>query len=111
MDPLQGLIGIKLTHLLAGVAGGVVRAFLAGGSWLAAVSSVVVGSLTAGYLTTPVYTGAKSWFPALGNDTSSEHAIGFLVGLTAMLICEGVLKTARVWARNPSFPTFKEPKG
>lgn len=104
MDPLQSLIGIKLTHLLAGVAGGVVRAFLAGGSWVAAISSVVVGSLTAGYLTTPVYHGAKSWFPALGHDISSEHAIGFLVGLTAMLICEGVLRAARGWSKNPKLP-------
>lgn len=109
MDPLQSLVGIKLTHLLAGVAGGVVRAFLAGGSWLAAVSSVVVGSLTAGYLTTPVYKGAKSWFPALGSDTSSEHAIGFLVGLTAMLICEGVLKAARGWSKNPILPPGGKP--
>lgn len=109
MDPLQSLIGIKLTHLLAGVAGGVVRAFLAGGSWVAAVSSVVVGSLTAGYLTAPVYKGAQSWFPALGNDPSSEHAIGFLVGLTAMLICEGVLRAARGWSRNPKLPSSGKP--
>lgn len=109
MDPLQSLIGIKLTHLLAGVAGGVVRAFLAGGSWVAAISSVVVGSLTAGYLTTPVYSGAKAWFPPLGHDTSSEHAIGFLVGLTAMLICEGVLRAARGWSRNPKLPSSGKP--
>lgn len=105
MDPVQGLIGVKLTHLVAGVAGGVVRAFLSGGGgWLAAMSSVVVGSLTAGYLTTPVYTGARAYFPSLGNDVSSEHAIGFLVGLTAMLICEGVLRAARGWASNPRIP-------
>ena len=109
MDPLQSLIGIKLTHLLAGVAGGVVRAFLAGGSWVAAISSVVVGSLTAGYLTSPVYKGAQSWFPALGHDTSSEHAIGFLVGLTAMLICEGVLRAARGWSKNPKLPNSGRP--
>lgn len=107
MDPLQSIIGIKLTHLLAGVAGGIVRAFLAGGSWVAAVSSVVVGSLTAGYLTTPVYSGTKAWFPAVGHDASSEHAIGFLVGLTAMLICEGVLKAARGWSKNPTLPASK----
>ena len=105
MDPVQAILGIKLTHLMAGIAGGVVRAFLAGGSWMAAISSVVIGSLTAGYLTTPVYAGAKAWFPMLSNDVSSEHAIGFLVGLTAMLICEGVLRAARGWAKNPKLPT------
>ena len=104
MDPVQGLLGIKLTHLIAGIAGGVVRAFLAGGSCMEAVSAVIVGSLTAGYLTTPVYAAARAQFPSLANDPSSEHAIGFLVGLTAMLICEGVLRAARGWSRNPKLP-------
>lgn len=103
MDPVQGFLGIKLTHLLAGVAGGTVRAFLAGGGWLAATSSVVIGSLTAGYLTTPVYKIAQSYLP-LNVETSTEHAVGFLVGLTAMLLCEGVLKAARGWSQNPTVP-------
>lgn len=104
MDPLQALLGIKSTHLIAGIAGGVVRAFLAGGSWMEAVSSVVVGSLTAGYITTPVYAAASAYLPGIANDVSSEHAIGFLVGLTAMLICEGALRFARGWSRHPNFP-------
>lgn len=103
MDPLQTLIGIKLTHLLAGVAGGTVRAFMSGEGWLAAFSSVVVGSLTAGYLTGPVYLAAQKYV-AIPVDPSTEHAIGFLVGLTAMLICEGVLKSARIWSRRPTIP-------
>jgi hypothetical protein len=65
---------------------------------------VVIGSLTAGYLTTPVYAAAKAWFPLLAGDASSEHAIGFLVGLTAMLICEGVTKAVRGWSNNPRLP-------
>ena len=104
MDPLQTLLGIKTTHLVAGVAGGIVRAFLAGGGWLAAISAVVIGSLTAGYLTAPVYSAARAWFPLLAGDASSEHAIGFLVGLTAMLICEGVTKAVRGWSNNPKLP-------
>lgn len=107
MDPFQAILGIKGTHLLAGVAGGTVRAFLAGGGWLAAFSSVVIGSLTAGYLTAPVFAGVQAWFPFVENDTSSEHAIGFLVGLTAMLICEGVLRAARGWSKNPKLPGAK----
>ena len=104
MDPVQAVLGIKATHLVAGVAGGTVRALLAGGGWLAAISSVVIGSLTAGYLTTPVYAAAKAYFPLLAGDASSEHAIGCLVGLTAMLICEGVLRFIRAWSRNPTIP-------
>lgn len=103
MDPLQTLIGIKMTHLLAGIAGGTVRAFLSGEGWLAAFSSVVVGSLTAGYLTAPVYAGSQKYF-GIPPDPSTEHAIGFLVGLTAMLICEGVLKSAKLWSKKPTLP-------
>lgn len=107
MDPLQTLIGIKLTHLFAGIAGGTVRAFLSGEGWLAAFSSVVVGSLTAGYLTGPVYLGAQRYV-SLPPDPSSEHAIGFLVGLTAMLVCEGVLRWVRVWSQNPVIPSKED---
>ena len=95
MDPVQALLGIKTTHLVAGVAGGAVRALLSGGGWLAAISSVITGSLTAGYLTTPVYAAARAYFPALTGD---------IVGLTAMLICEGVLRFIRGWSRNPKLP-------
>ena len=104
MDPLQGFIGIKFTHLVAGVAGGMVRALLAGGGWSAAVTSVIVGSLTAGYLTTPIFKAAKASFPSIGGDVSTEHATSFLVGLTAMLICEGVLRAVRGWSKKPSMP-------
>lgn len=103
MDPLQALIGIKSTHLIAGVAGGVVRALLAGGDVMSAIAAVVVGSLTAGYLTTPVYQAATNYLP-LVKDQSTEHAVGFLVGLTAMLICEGTLRAVKTWSRNPKIP-------
>ena len=106
MDPVEAAVGIKLTHLLAGVAGGTVRAFLAGEGFLAAFSSVIVGSLTAGYLTGPVYAAAQNYID-LPADPSTEHAIGFLVGLTAMLICEGVLRAVHAWAKKPHFPKAK----
>lgn len=106
MDPVEAAVGIKLTHLIAGVAGGTVRAFLSGEGFLAAFSSVIVGSLTAGYLTTPVFAMVRTYVE-LPADPSSEHAIGFLVGLTAMLICEGVLRAVRTWAKRPHFPRSK----
>lgn len=108
MDPIETAVGIKLTHLIAGVAGGTVRAFLSGEGFIAAFSSVVVGSLTAGYLTGPVYAAARSYVD-LPPDPSSEHAIGFLVGLTAMLICEGVLRAVRGWSKKPH--VFQNHKG
>lgn len=106
VDPIQAIFGVKATHLLAGVAGGTVRALLAGGGWFAAVTSVIIGSLTAAYLTTPSYQIATSYL-ALPVENSTEHAIGFLVGLTAMVVCEGTLKYAKSWARNPSLPGGK----
>ena len=108
MDPLQAFIGIKSSHLVAGVAGGIVRAFLAGNDFGTAIASVVVGSLTAGYLTSPAYNAVTGYFPST-TDSSTEHAVGFLVGLTAMLICEGVLRYVRSWSRNPTIPPLEGP--
>jgi len=103
MDPLQQLIGIKATHLLAGLAGGTVRALLMGGGWWAATTSVMIGSLTAGYMTAPAFAAATAYF-GIPPETSTEHAVGFLVGLMAMLLCEGILRMARTWAKNPTLP-------
>lgn len=103
MDPLQAMIGVKTSHLIAGIAGGIVRALLAGSDMMTAIASVVIGSLTAGYLTSPVYKAVTVYFPASA-DTSTEHAVGFLVGLTAMLICEGALRFAKQWSKNPTMP-------
>lgn len=99
----ETVLGIKVTHVVAGIAGGTVRALLLGGGWVAAITSVVIGSITAGYVTTPAYYLALKWFPVPA-EPSTEHAIGFLVGLTAMLICEGFLKYAKGWSRNPVVP-------
>jgi hypothetical protein len=99
MDPLQALVGIKTTHLLAGIAGGTVRAFLAGGGVVSGISSVVVGALTASYVS-PL---ALEYFPGTVAD-KSELAVVFLVGLTGMLICEGVTKFVKSWSRNPKLP-------
>lgn len=110
MDPVEGLIGVKLTHLVAGVAGGTVRAFLSGfDDWISATAAVVVGSLTAGYLTMPVYklTIAKLPIPP---EASTEHAVGFLVGLTAMMICEGALRFMKGWSKAPKVPPYNGPK-
>lgn len=105
MDPIEGFVGIKLTHLIAGVAGGTVRAFLSGfDDWISAVAAVVVGSLTAGYLTTPVYKMATVNFPVPA-EAGTEHAVGFLVGLTAMMLCEGVMRAARGWSKSPKLPS------
>jgi uncharacterized membrane protein len=106
MDWLHAFLGIKASHLIAGIAGGIVRAFLTGSDLMTAVASVVVGSLTAGYLTSPIFTATAPYLP-LPPDASTEHAVSFLVGLTAMLLCEGVLRATKTWSKNPKMPGGK----
>lgn len=106
---IETIFGIKITHLVAGVAGGTVRYLLVGGGVVMAVTSVLAGSLTAGYLTTPAYFTIVKYFPGWA-DPSTEHAAGFLVGLTGLLICEGAMRYAKRWTDNPSFPPQLPPK-
>lgn len=106
---IETIFGIKITHLVAGVAGGTVRYLLIGGGWMMAFTSVVAGSLTAGYLTTPAYFTIIKYFPAWA-DPSAEHAAGFLVGLTGLLICEGAMRYAKRWTDNPTLQPPTTPK-
>lgn len=99
VDPLQTYLGFKTGHFVAGVAGGVVRALLVGGGWLSAITSVLVGSLTSSYLTPTVYAYVQM-FPF----RTDEYATSFLLGLTAMLLCEGVMYRAKKWRSDPVIP-------
>ena len=95
------IFGIKITHLIAGILGGTVRAFLVGGGWTAAFISVFVGGVTSAYFTAPLTVSPVNYwvFP--------EGTVGFLIGLTSMLICEGILKYAKAWSVTPLFPKGK----
>lgn len=97
---METLLGVKITHVVAGFAGGVVRAFMVGHNFWTAISSVIIGALTAGYLTTPIYKAALAYLP-VHEDPSTEHAVSFLVGLTAMLICDGILHVVKTWSDEP----------
>lgn len=90
----ETLVGVKITHIAAGAAGGSVLALLTGGGWQKAVTCVTAGLLTASYLTTPVYFGIVRYFPNL-NDPSTEHAAGFIVGLTALVTCEWIMRNVK----------------
>lgn len=88
-------LGVNVQDLLAGLSGGIVNAFVFKRSdpW-SIIGSVVVGSLTANYLSGPVgrYTG------------TSGGAAAFIVGLAGMAICQGIVQAARSWK-----PFIKEP--
>lgn len=87
IDPLIDL-GVKTQDLVAGLAGGIVNAFVfQRGSPVAIVGSVVVGALTAAYLTDP----------AAKLTGTTGGATAFIVGLAAMAICQGILSRVAKW--------------
>jgi hypothetical protein len=85
-------LGIHVPDLIAGLSGGIVNSFVVRRSdpW-SIIGSVVVGALTANYLSGLVgqYTG------------TSGGAAAFIVGLAGMAICQGVISAAKSW--KPSF--------
>lgn len=74
-------LGLRIQDIIAGLSGGVVNAFVFRRSepW-SIIGSVVVGALTANYLSEPAikYTG------------TSGPATAFIVGLCGMAICQGI---------------------
>jgi hypothetical protein len=75
-------IGIKIPDLAAGFGGGVVNAlFFKRGKPMDVVASVVGGAITANFL-------AQSVGRLCGTDVGVS---GFIVGVTAMAICQGLL--------------------
>jgi hypothetical protein len=81
-------LGIGLQLIIAGFAGGVLNALIMGNSRpFAVVTSIVAGTLTANYLA-----GTLAAFMNV-----SENAAAFLCGLTAMVLCQGILAAAKHW--------------
>lgn len=86
-DLLQSL-GISLPDMAAGFSGGVANAFaLRKVRPIEMVGSVLVGALTANYLSDAVrsMTGYES------------AAVAFVIGLTGMAICQGLIEASRNW--------------
>lgn len=81
-------LGVKLPDLIAGFGGGVVNAIAMKRTdpW-SIIGSMIVGALTANYLTEPFghYLG------------TSPQTTGFLVGVAGMAICQGVIKASERW--------------
>ena len=81
-------LGVKMPDLVAGLAGGVVNAFVfKRADPISIIGSMVVGSLTANYLSEPIshYIG------------TSGGAGAFIVGLAGMAICQGIVEAAKSW--------------
>ena len=103
VDPLFVFLGIKTTHIGGGLAGGTVSHIIVGGNWKQWVASVTTGVFVSGYLTPGAYFLVAHYFPSIA-DPGIEGSIGFLIGLTAMLICRGFITLAQRWSRNPWIP-------
>lgn len=87
MDPRD--LGLDVGRMVAGFAGGLVSAFLppAKTAW-AVIGSIVGGTLTANFLTPAATHYSPNWL--------GDGGVGFILGLTAMIICQGIIVFA-VW--------------
>lgn len=78
---MWSLLGIKLTDVAGGIAGGTAAALVfRHASIAAAISSVVVGALTSAYMT--------PWF--IARIGAFGGGASFVVGLCAMAICQAI---------------------
>ena len=109
------VLGVRLPDMLAGLAGGVVNAFIFKrlDPW-SVVGSVVVGTLTANYLGSSL---SKVLDPILGSFSPGPGGSAFIVGLTAMAICQTIMDAVQHWkppgtasGGTPPSPTKEEPK-
>lgn len=98
-SPEAAAFGVKLVHLVAGVAGGIVRSFVAGRHGIIeAISAVIVGGLSAGYGTPAVTSVVCKWLHGLGYHAAGlEGAVGFMLGLCGMTLAEVAIRRARRW--------------
>ncbi len=94
------VLGLKLGSVMAGFLGGLVKGLIMPNVTMTqTIISCVIGGITAGYLTTPI----MYWLP-WATVTGAEGAVGYAIGLTAMLICEGIIKYVSRWRDNPTIP-------
>lgn len=82
-------VGVKVTDVAAGFAGGIVNAlfFIKNLTPRDVIASIIGGALTTAYLAPPA---AKM----LGTDSS---VVGFIIGLTAMAICQQLILLVPGW--------------
>jgi hypothetical protein len=85
-------IGVRITEAVAGFAGGVAYVFVTKNTKpFEAIGCVLVGTFTANYLSGYV-TGLTSY---LGPAALGPGPSGFVTGLCAMAICQGIIAGVR----------------
>lgn len=81
-------LGVSLPDMMAGFWGGVTKAALSGDPkpW-PIISTVLVGALTANYLS-----------PVIGHYIGTTGGVtGYVTGLTGMLVCQSIINAAQGW--------------
>lgn len=95
-------IGIKLGVLIAGFAGGLLRALSRQSFTVREVFvSPICGALAAAYLTTPVlHYFYKIGWPLPEDPVATMHAAAFLTGASAMWISDLLIQALSRWINN-----------
>lgn len=94
--------GVKLVHMIAGVAGGIVRSLVLGRyGIIEATSAVIAGGLTAGYGTPAATSILCNWLSEMGYHAKGlDGAVGFMLGLGGMTIAEVAIQRLKLKRKN-----------
>lgn len=105
-DWLQQAIGVKTPHVVAGIAGGVVRGLISRGfTWPQRLGSAVVGAAVAGYGTPFCAPILRKWLDLWQYPAGDiEGSLGFALGLVGMTVCDALIRWARRWRDGPTLP-------
>lgn len=95
-------LGLNESTATAGLLGGTVRGLIIQGGWINGIISALVGAITANYMASSI-----ALSPTFNVWNWSEGTIGFIVGMSGMLICEGILKWMRDWSQSQKLPGVK----
>ena len=94
-------LGVRASDIVAGFFGGIVNAFVFRRSDpVSIIGSVVVGTVTAAYLTDWVVWNIVRW--GFGNP---GQGTAFIVGLCGMMVCQGIVAMAKRIAMRGGVPT------
>lgn len=101
LNDILDAVGIKLGILVAGLAGGILRALSRQRySWREMIASPICGALAAAYLTAPFlhYLYSIHW-PLPEDPIATMNAAAFLTGASAMWISDLLMDAAGRWIR------------
>lgn len=107
---MSDILGLSVTHLAAGAIGGVVRGLTRPDqSWLRRSAGAVAGAFASGFCTPVAAPIAAAWLAPYGVAPEAVAGVaGFLLGLTGLSLCEGAIRVAERWKRDPKLPPFGE---